>query len=241
MLKNKHMIYELTSREIAIVGGGIDWGAVIDAGSGGALAGGAGGAAAGVVAGSLGGRGGTVGGAFVGAAAGAPISANQPLKNGRLWSLLKHGDSHALVLIDSGATMSVFPQTWVEKGKASGFETVETPFGSRHIRRSTRRRGVSAATPGRGSALLKRRHEIPDRWSKHGRRSSNMVASMSSVRTKLGRRLALRGDSLENARLSPPDNPARLDRLGRLRHRAPASCADRPGTSLGSAGSAADG
>jgi hypothetical protein len=59
------------------------------------------------------------------------VSANRPFQKGRLWALLNDGDRQALALIDSGATMSVLPRTWMEAGKTGRFETVETPFGSR--------------------------------------------------------------------------------------------------------------
>jgi hypothetical protein len=65
-------IQELSFGEIDLVGGAINWGAVVHAGLGGALAGGSGGAAAGAVGGLvLGGPGGAIGGAFIGAATGA--------------------------------------------------------------------------------------------------------------------------------------------------------------------------
>ena len=60
----------------------------------------------------------------------ALVSANRPFQQGRLWALLTDGDRQALALVDSGATMSVLPKSWIAPGKASGSETVETPFGS---------------------------------------------------------------------------------------------------------------
>lgn len=63
----------------------------------------------------------------------SPITADAVYKNGRLWIPVDNDGTKTLALVDSGTSMSVFPDHWRAISATGDFETIASPFGQRRI------------------------------------------------------------------------------------------------------------